>query len=883
MKLHRNLWCILGRVLWRVIGCLAILSAPLAHAAGLRLWGDETMIPLEQVVTICEDKSASMTIDQAVRLGRFVPSPERLNLRPGHTTIWMKLELTNTSSTALARWLEVKPARLREVSLYQWRDGRWTAMEAGSNRPFAERPLAATASLFPLSLAPHEETTIYLRISSPLPIAIAPTLWEPQAFRKVELRGHLIDGLLLGSLALMAVFGILLLAMFQERAFLFNALATATYFFGEASAKGYTFMYLWPNATEWALRGLPLYATLGVGLNLLFLRSLLRTRSNFPRIDRVLLVLLACEWSLAPGILWGDYAYWAGISFPLHFPVTVVMVLVGIYAMSQGIRAARYYVAAYTVLALGSLLFGLPPDSFDIPPLVRSYALPMGMLLNNLLLMLSAVEQMLDVRREKEAAQNALLAAHATHEAHLEKAVEERTTDLNQALTETRVLNDSQTKLLAYVGHDLRAPLATIVNYVALIGDRGDPDIQRYKSTIERSAWHQLELIDDLVEYARGRLEQLELAPTACYFHDWLDDICKQAELLAGHHNNRFVLDAANAPAVAVFDPKRLRQVLVNLIGNAAKFTKNGAIRLHVHASTISDTEVALHFAVEDTGAGIPAYDLERIFLPFERRKTDQAGSGLGLTIARQLVQAMGGELTATSTPDVGSCFKFSIKTRIASETEVAQPTPVFSFPEPFGSGKSLLIADDNPASREYMKEVLNSVDFEVVCVEDGEQALQQALERPFSAVIVDQFMPGLTGWEFLRHLREAQGDDKLPVVLCSAVHPQRPTDFPAGMAFAATLLKPVAPNKLLRLVQELIDEPQPQPQDATVAPPEIFAPLRDLIAAGAISDIEDWADALEARHPELAETAQRIRDAAIRIDFAELTALAKDVATNLE
>lgn len=865
---------------WYAMACFAILSPSLAQASGLRLWGNETKIPLEQVATVYEDNGAAMTIDEAVRVARFVPGPERLNLRPGHTTIWVKLELTNASSAPLMRWLEIGPARLREVSLYRWQEGRWAVKEAGSNRPAAEHPLAATTPLFPVSLAPHEETTVYLRVSNPLPLGIFPSLWDPQAFREAEARGHLVDGLLLGSLGLMAGFGILLFAMLKDRAFLFNALATTTYFWGEANAKGYASMYLWPNATEWALRGLPIYALLGVGLNLLFLRSLLFTRRNFPWIDRLLLALLVAEWSLAPGILWGDYAYWAGLSFSLHLPVTAAMVLAGGYAWTQGIRAARYYIAGYTLLALGSMLSGLPPDVMDIPPLVRSYALPMGMLLSNLLLMLSAAERMLEVRREKDAAQNALLAAHATHEAQLEKAVEERTTDLRQALTEMRKLNESQTKLLAYVGHDLRAPLATIVNYVGLIGDRGDPDIQRYKSTIERSASHQLELIDDLMEYARGHLDQLELTPIAVYFHDWLDDICKQAELLAGQQNNRFLVDAAEAPAVLAFDPRRLRQILINLINNAAKFTQNGTIRLLVQATAIGESEVTLHFAVEDTGSGIPAGDLERIFLPFERSETNRAGSGLGLTIARQLAQAMGGELTATSTPDVGSCFKFTFNARLASEAEVSQPTPVFCFPEPFGSGKSLLIADDNSGSREYMREVLSSVDFEIVCVENGDEALQQALAHPFSAVIVDQFMPGLSGWDFLRRLREAQCDASLPVVLCSALPPQRPTDFPASMTFAATLLKPVSPKNLLKVIEGLVREPQPKSPELTATPPETLGSLQHLIDAGSISDIEDWAAALAASRPELSETANRIKDAAIRIDFDALTSLARQLGT---
>lgn len=789
---------------------LMLASPSSARAAGLRLSGEETKIPLAMVVTIFEDKTSSLSIDEAVRTGRFVTSPERLVMRPEHPTLWLKLELTNSGAASLTRWLEIQPARLREATLYQWRNGAWVTYEAGTNVPFSHRPLANPVPLFPIVLAPHEESTYYLRISNPLPVAVVPTLWQPDAYRTVESRTHLIDGLLLGALALMILFGLLLSPMFGDRAFLFNALATATYFFGEASAKGYGFMYFWPEATTWTLRSLPLYALLGVGLNLLFLRHLLNTRLHYPRIDKVLLALLVCEWALAPGILFGDYAFWASLSFPLHFPITIAMVTVGIHAMTQGVRAARYYIAGYTVLALGSLITGLTPRGFDMPPLLSDYALPTGMLLNNLLLMLSAVERILDVRREKEAAQNALLAAHAAHEAHLEKAVEERTEELHQALTEAETANESQTRLLAYVGHDLRAPLATILNYLGLLGKPANAEAARYQATIKRSALHQLELIDDLVEYARGRLDQLELVPAAVFLHDWLDNIAKQSELLAGQQNNRLVLDTSNLPAVVVMDDKRLRQVLINLISNAAKFTKNGAIRLRLHATTLGAEQVALHFAVEDTGAGIPAYDLERIFNPFERLKATSEGTGLGLTIARQLVQAMGGNLEASSTPDVGSCFSFSINVPLAQESDVPLPDQNFNLPSLFGRGKSVLIADDNQASREYLQEVLLTADFDVECAANGEEALQRALAQDFAAIVIDQYMPRMNGWEFLRRYREAKPDANVPVILCSAMWPQRPADFPPGVDFAATLLKPIQPEKILRVVEEQITEPRP-------------------------------------------------------------------------
>ncbi|HEX5338403.1 MAG TPA: hybrid sensor histidine kinase/response regulator [Gallionella sp.] len=884
----------MSRALQLALWGLLMLFAISAHATEIVLTGDETSLPLAPLAAVYEDQSAALSIEEVALHGRFAPQPKLLH--PGYTTsaIWLRFSFINASPQPLTRWLSLQPARLQEVSLYLQQDGRWQRSDAGVRQPFRLHPIPAANPVLPLLLAPGERLVAYVRIAGQDAVTIEPTLWEPRAFREAESRTRLVDGLMLGGLVVAPLFSLLMIFMLRERAFLLYTLMTLTFCLGEASDKGYSFMYLWPEATGWAAHNLPWFALIGTGLSILFLRELVDTRRRFPRSDRLLLLVLAIRWLPALGLLFGDYRFWAKFSAMTTPLVPLTLFFVSVLAMLKGIHAARYYTAAFVAMAGGGLLHVAILKGV-IGGELGEYALPVAMLLSNILMLAAVVDRIMLVRQEKEAAQNTLIEARTMHEAELEQAVAKRTADLNAALTETRKTNRTQSRLVAYISHDLRAPLATIINYARLLSHRGDEETRRYQATIERSAMHQLELIDDLVEFARGELEHLELVPAPTYLHDWLHDIAGQAELLAVQYDNRFVLEiTGDAPPVVVFDPKRLRQILINLLQNAAKFTSNGEIRLCLHATPAADGKVELSFAVEDTGPGIPQQDAERIFLPFERRKSGRAGSGLGLSIARKLARAMGSDLTLKSSPGKGSRFGFRLTVETAEEADVPHPIQAFAFPEPFGTGKTLLVADDNPASREYLREVLSTADFEIVSARDGDEAWRIAQQRRFDAVLVDQFMPGMGGWEVLQKLHEAAPSAVPPVILCSAMPPQRPEGFPSGLDFYATLLKPIGADKLLQTLQSAFDRTQQvaqpdvqpgaqqaMPQTGQQPPAEIsadiLAPLRDMIADGCITEIEEWAAAFAAAHPEHADFARRIGEAARQCDMGALTWLFDD------
>ncbi len=253
---------------------LPLSLAPLAGASELKLSGTENQVPLESYLESYEDKTAVQDIDAITQTEFSAPVPPRL-LHPGYSksAFWFKLNISNSAATPLTRWISIQPSRLQDVTLYiRQNNGNWQQQDAGSRIPFARHPITATGALFPLQLAAGESTTAYLRVASSTAIVIDPTLWEPLAFREKNIHTSMFDGLLLGGVALTAIFGLLMFVTLKDRALLLHSLTTLTYCIYEISFKGYGLMYLWPEATDWATRSIGLFGTLVIGWLMLFVR-----------------------------------------------------------------------------------------------------------------------------------------------------------------------------------------------------------------------------------------------------------------------------------------------------------------------------------------------------------------------------------------------------------------------------------------------------------------------------------------------------------------------------------------------------------------------------------------------------------------------------------
>ena len=355
-------------------------------------------------------------------------------------------------------------------------------------------------------------------------------------------------------------------------------------------------------------------------------------------------------------------------------------------------------------------------------------------------------------------------------------------------------------EFLANMSHELRTPLTAIIGVSdMLLSGPQSPERQRQFMEMQRTAGKGLlGVISDILDFSKIEAGQLRIEKAALSLKE-LTDGC--IELVLDQAQRKGVeLDADIAPDVrdsVLGDAVRLRQVLLNLVGNAVKFTPSGTVRLTVERGDKPD---AVRFTVTDTGIGISPRDVPRLFQRFvqaDRSTTRRfGGSGLGLAICKELVTLMGGTIDVQSAPGRGSAFSFTIELPAAdgARRENAAPNPGR------GAPCRLLLAEDNPLNRELIKAMLEQAGHEVVTVNDGAEAVRLAIRNPFDAVLMDVQMPEMDGYSAARTIRTATADrPRLPIIGLTAnalagdsercieagmnVHVPKPVDWPALLA----------------------------------------------------------------------------------------------------
>ncbi|MBN8488169.1 MAG: response regulator [Burkholderiales bacterium] len=351
------------------------------------------------------------------------------------------------------------------------------------------------------------------------------------------------------------------------------------------------------------------------------------------------------------------------------------------------------------------------------------------------------------------------------------------------ALRRVEEASRAKSRFLATVSHELRTPLNGIMGMSELLID-AEPDAGRRErlQVVQQSAGHLLTLIEDLLDVSRIEFGRFELHPEPAEPDQLVREVTGLLQPIAAARG--LVLLCRVEPGVArrvMLDAPRVRQVLHNLIGNALKFTDHGEVRI-----TLAQRGEQLQFIVSDSGRGIAPALLERIFEPFERADDGRgaAGTGLGLTISRQLARAMGGNLVASSRPGQGAQFHFTLDAPAVEGPSTVEPPEQ---PPPSTLRGEVLLVEDNEVNAMVARGMLESLGLTVREAHDGIQALQALQQRRPQLVLMDCQMPLLDGWEATRRWRKIEQTNRLlrvPVVAltANAVAGDREVCLAAGM-----------------------------------------------------------------------------------------------------
>ena len=765
---------LLHSCLVRLVCVLFLCSMSSVVGASTLVLNDQMAVQQEglfllEYAEILEDKTGELTLNELVTdtatFQSIPPFTKQLDLYLTPSVYWLRLDILNQSQQ-VDWYFSLSGSLSRQVQLFTVNDQNPTQFTRYTQ---SEK---ARGIQYRLLLPRQQRQQVYVRIQDlHAPLLVSPRLRSSEQMLQEVMLLYPLYSMVVGGLLTLAVYNLLYFVYLQDKSFLALSAFILCFVLELGGHSGLWFYF----------QGFKLYLSevggsfglLAVSSGLVLAREWLASREHLPRLDKLFVVTFWLSIVLVPVQYWLGYGtvFVGGLALLLVTPVVIGVLI-------------RYQQGGDFPLMLRAGIF-LVLFSF-VPSLLRGVGLIGDVALSTdsmyFILLLALV----------------MLSMTQAEQVRIKSEYAER----------TAIENKTKDEFLTTMSHELRTPMNAVVSAGKLLQKTHLQDLQKeYVSRLNISSQHMLMLINDILDLARLDHHMLSIERIPFKLEQVLQQVRHLLEGQVQSKQLQFTINNHFCPLnkQPQGDPTRLQQILLNLLGNAVKFTSRGQVSLIVTPKNVTTEQVTLLFEVKDTGIGMSEAQQQKLFQPFSQldhsTSRKYGGSGLGLAISQKLVRCMGGDIQVESRMGQGSCFSFELNfplQRQEKEQPVASPIQDTSL-----EGWKVLLVDDDEMNRFFGSEVLGSLGVEVDLAESGEQAIVCVQNKAFDLVLMDVSMPGMDGYETVRMIRSEERFQHLLIIALTAHALSGEVERCLDAGMNACLTKPFDENALKMVLLE--------------------------------------------------------------------------------
>jgi signal transduction histidine kinase/CheY-like chemotaxis protein len=736
---------------------------------------------------IFEDKTQKLPIEDVVKQN-FIPNNKpNPNLGINKSAIWVRFRVKNIASLYQKWHLILADSRMGNIELYVPKENNpgFIIKKTGRYLPFNTRVYNHRYFIFDLPLINNQEETVYLRLTSKS-VMVFPLLITASVGKFLEKdQGYFLYlGIGIGVYIIMIGYNLFLFASLGDKNYFYYVIVVISLFLHKLSISGLYQQFLFPQFPNYfELQMLFGYSIMLSVLKFseMFLELKLEHKILFKitRFSGYIILLLA----LFSGTFSANY-----INNILGAYTAFLVLLSGLIRLKQGYIPARYFVLANLCPYVGNFLFTLSVFGILKNNILFLTSYDISLMLAMLLFSFALGDKINLLKQQKEKAQmeslkNAQLNEKLIREQNiiLEDTVNKRTEELTIAKEKAEVANQAKSTFIANMSHELRTPLNAILGFSQIMLRTKNLPSEQYENAgiIQRSGEYLLNLINNILDFSKIEAQKTTLNEKNFDLYQLLDELETMLSLKAINAGLKltFIKDE-NLPRYIYTDEVKLQQILVNLLGNAIKFTKQGVISLTVIYNppqpSLLGEEHFLIFTVKDTGVGISQEELKNLFQAFnqtESGRESQEGTGLGLVISRQFLKLMGGDITVESELGKGTTFKFKIQVQLGEEivnNDNILPQKVVAL-APNQPTYKILTVDDKEINRKLLIKLLTPLGFEIQEANNGQEAIEiWEIWQP-NLIFMDMRMPVMDGYKATQYIKSTTKGNATAIVALTA------------------------------------------------------------------------------------------------------------------